>query len=149
MAKKVFVATCYVEIDTDEADGPEYGFADAVKSYCEDAVCLDVDTEEYGNPCGVTSLEIDWDSLQEATEVEDGPLRDDVEAAGDAVGRDVEPDEVRDAIARWGHLATPALQAILEAKKVAFDQNGGRGVDLADEIDQLEMVVAVRKRWRK
>jgi hypothetical protein len=73
---------------------------------------------------------------------------DDLDEAGNAVGRKVEADELRSALALY-----PAkdlgpieeLRKLLKKKETEFKNKGGRGVELADEIDRIRMVLAVRK----
>lgn len=40
---------------------------DVIRNYCEDAVVLDLDMEEHGNPCQVGCFTIDWDRLEKFT----------------------------------------------------------------------------------
>ena len=53
---RVYEAKVVVHVDDD------MDFED-LKKYLEDAVALDLDTEEYGS-VGVASVEIQWDSLR-------------------------------------------------------------------------------------
>ena len=56
------------DTDTDDPDHvpvpPEPTIED-VRSYLQDALILDYDQDEYGNPVGVLSVEVDIDSLEE------------------------------------------------------------------------------------
>lgn len=67
MAFKHFKALVYVQVEEPEEDVME---EIDVKDYCLSAVRLDLDTEEHGNPCGVTKVEIDWDTLTTAPELD-------------------------------------------------------------------------------
>lgn len=49
----------------DESDGPAPVTLDALKDYLKDALTVDIDTEEYGNPVGFQSAELVWDTLTE------------------------------------------------------------------------------------
>jgi hypothetical protein len=74
---RAFRLSLLVAIDVDEAienedrteeDGPVT--VEEVKGYLEDAIRLDIDTEEYGNPVGFQSAEIEWGSMKELPEAE-------------------------------------------------------------------------------
>jgi hypothetical protein len=66
-------------------------------------------------------------------------------AAREAVGNDEygEPDILR-AVSRWQSVSTDALRVKLKAAEEKFKDAGGRGVSLADEIDVLRVVIAIR-----
>ena len=62
------------DFDEDDGDGdgddgddgdPAPVTLDAVKDYLKDALNLDIDTEEYGNPVGFQSAELLWDTMTE------------------------------------------------------------------------------------
>lgn len=42
-----------------------------MREYCAAAVKLDVDTEEHGNPYGLTTVEIDWATLALTSDLDD------------------------------------------------------------------------------
>jgi hypothetical protein len=44
----------------------------------------------------------------------------------------------------WEGKSTAAMKKHLKRRRVAFEAAGGRGVDLADEIDSLRVALAVR-----
>lgn len=67
MAFKHFKAIVYVQVEEPEADVME---EIDLKDYCLSAVRLDLDTEEHGNPCGVTKVVIDWATLTTASELD-------------------------------------------------------------------------------
>ena len=71
------------------------------------------------------------------------------QAAEDAVGREVTGDEIGEALD--AHNTTPLtdLKAALKAKRQQLADAGGRGVELADEIDCLEVAVAVKATFKK
>jgi hypothetical protein len=60
-----FRATVVIEIDgTNGADIDP----DGIKDYCQDAVRLNIDTEEYGNQFGLRAIQIEWDALTQQRE---------------------------------------------------------------------------------
>jgi hypothetical protein len=67
MAKRVFVVPIIVLVDDDERDDPETAPAtfDDVREYLADAIMLDIDTEEYGNPVGFQSAATDTGQMTE------------------------------------------------------------------------------------
>ncbi len=67
-----------------------------------------------------------------------------VEAASNVLGYDVEEDRVREALDEHGETPLKALKKALKEKEKTFKDQGGRGVDLADEIDSLRIAIAVR-----
>ena len=67
MALKHYKAIVYIQVEETEADVME---EIDVKDYCLSAVTLDLDTEEHGNPCGVTVVEIDWATFATASELD-------------------------------------------------------------------------------
>lgn len=67
MAFKQYKAIVYIQVEDTQAEVMEAG---DVQDYCLNAVKLDLDTEEYGNPCGVTKVEIDWATFANASELE-------------------------------------------------------------------------------
>jgi len=71
--------------------------------------------------------------------------REAFDAAEEALGRELDRDEVRNALAEYDdYKDVKALRKLLKGKEKEFDGKGGRGVALAEEIDKLRMVVAVR-----
>jgi hypothetical protein len=60
MSLKRYKAVVYVQVDESEAGSQQ---EIDIRDYCADAVRLDVDTEEFGNPCGLRNVEIDWATL--------------------------------------------------------------------------------------
>lgn len=70
MAIKQYKATVYIQVETSdvaEEDGID------IRDYCAAAVKLDLDTEEYGNPCGIAKVEIDWTTIAVASELDNAP----------------------------------------------------------------------------
>lgn len=59
MSRKQYKAVVYIQVDESDNRIQE---AD-IRDFCADAVRLDVDTEEYENPCGLSNIEIDWTTL--------------------------------------------------------------------------------------
>lgn len=77
MAKHAFKITMLVYVDTAERDEEDENgdplpepTLDEIREYLEEALTLDVDTEEYQNPVGFQSAEIDFDSMAEMTAAE-------------------------------------------------------------------------------
>lgn len=66
-------------------------------------------------------------------------------AARGAVGNDEygEPDILR-AVKHWQSVSVDALRTKLAEAEEKFKEQGGRGVSLADEIDGLRVVIAIR-----
>jgi len=64
MPANVYKAIVYIQVT--ESETP----VEDLRDYCLSAVKLDLDTEEQGNPCGVTNVEIDWATLAIASELE-------------------------------------------------------------------------------
>ena len=62
--QKMFKAIVYVTVDENEA-----GYApvtlEEVKEFLDDALIVDVNTEDFDNPIGFTSAEVNLDSLEE------------------------------------------------------------------------------------
>jgi len=69
-----------------------------------------------------------------------------IDAVNEALGRDdVEADEIRNALDEYkDYKDVKAIKKLLTRKENEFKGKGGRGVELADEIDKLRMVLAVR-----
>lgn len=67
-----------------------------------------------------------------------------VEAASNVLGYDVDEDRVREALDEYGDTPLKALKKALKEREKTFKDQGGRGVDLADEIDSLRIAIAVR-----
>ena len=67
MTLRAFRATFLVAIDENELDtAPETPITlEQVKEYLTDALILSFNEEDYGNPCGVQSMEVGIDSLTE------------------------------------------------------------------------------------
>lgn len=65
-------------------------------------------------------------------------------AAAEAVGWDVTTDEVDQAVSQHKGKSLHGLRNDLQVALLQFEQNGARGVDLANEIDALRIAVAVR-----
>ncbi len=63
----------FVAVDDDERDESFEQFLhrpatfDEIKSYLSDALMVDIDTEEYGNPVGFQSAEIVYETMVEMT----------------------------------------------------------------------------------
>ncbi len=70
------------------------------------------------------------------------------DAVADALGYEVPDAVITDALAELKGHATKTLKARLKKKEAAFEEAGGRGVDVADEIDQLRIVLAARRAKR-
>ena len=67
------------------------------------------------------------------------------QAATNALGYEVEDAAIQNAVAQWESMDTHALRHHLKGIRLQFDANGGRGIELADEIDSVEIALAVRK----
>lgn len=66
------------------------------------------------------------------------------DAVSDALGYEVDDTRIKEAVNEYGGEVTEELRKTLRAKESAFEEHGGRGVDLADEIDNLRIAIAVR-----
>lgn len=67
-----------------------------------------------------------------------------MDAVEEAMGYEVDADVVMAAIEKHAGTATDKLQAKLQVKERMLESRGGRGVELADEIDALRIAVTVR-----
>lgn len=71
MALRLFKSVVWVVINEEEAVGNEEREEDnpvsyeELKDYLDRAVVIDLDFEECGNTCGVMSISLEWDKLQE------------------------------------------------------------------------------------
>ncbi len=65
---RVFSTTCLVAIDADELDEPKNINLEDVKSHLNDALIVDWNCEDYGNPIGLQSVEVHIDQLQELSQ---------------------------------------------------------------------------------
>ena len=64
---RTYTASVTVRIETDDETEPmSYDpiDSDELKTFLQNAVVLDLDTETYGN-MGITDISVDWDYLQE------------------------------------------------------------------------------------
>lgn len=67
--------------------------------------------------------------------------------AAEATGYDdIDEDRVRDALHEYDGVDTADLKGQLRAAKTKFERAGGRGVALADEIDNMRIAIAARRR---
>lgn len=66
-------------------------------------------------------------------------------ATEDALGRRPPDEEIEAAVDRHKGTAPKVLRQTLKTKLAAFDHAGGRGVELADEIDALTTALVCRK----
>lgn len=66
------------------------------------------------------------------------------EAAEESVGWALSDKDVEDALAAYASTPTPQLEDKLEKLINTFEAAGGRGVELADEIDKLRIAIAAR-----
>jgi len=66
-------------------------------------------------------------------------------AAEEAVGWTLTPADIEAAVERWEEVTTPGVRKTLQIAIVAFESTGGRGVELADEIDKMRIALAVRE----
>ena len=67
----------------------------------------------------------------------------DCRAASDEMGYDVDADRVEEALANQGSLSLAEAQESLIRAEADFERAGGRGVELAEEIDDLRIIIAV------
>jgi hypothetical protein len=67
-----------------------------------------------------------------------------IRAASNALGCDVDEERVSGAVTKYEGIHTNSLRRQLRESVEAFEADGGRGVDLADTIDDLRIVLAVR-----
>lgn len=68
-----------------------------------------------------------------------------VEAAGDRLGWDVDREWVEEVVAGYKDVPTQQLKGKLSNAVRKFKELGGRGVELADEIDAMRAALAVRR----
>jgi hypothetical protein len=66
-------------------------------------------------------------------------------AAAEAVGWDIAAADVDIALDEFKEFTLARLRVLLDDHVATFEQNGARGVDLADRIDSLRIVIAVRE----
>jgi hypothetical protein len=66
------------------------------------------------------------------------------DVVAESLGYEVGDDRIRDAVAGYEAKTAGHLRKTLQANKAAFEQLGGRGVDLAEEIDSLRIAIAAR-----
>lgn len=65
---RTFTATFRLEIDENEGDAKTSATIEQLKYWLSDAIAIDVDTEEYGNPYGLQSAELHLETLAELQE---------------------------------------------------------------------------------
>lgn len=75
MALRAFTATfrCAIDVADEEDDDGEpmaEPTLEEIKAYLNDALVLDYDSEEYGNPVGMQSIEVNIDTLKELPKAE-------------------------------------------------------------------------------
>jgi hypothetical protein len=68
-----------------------------------------------------------------------------VRAASNALGYDVDEDRVAQALAAHEGSDTRTLRRQLRERVAIFEAAGGRGVELAEEIDGLRIALAARR----
>ncbi len=66
------------------------------------------------------------------------------EVASDALGREVEDSEFRDAWSTFGADSVPRLLKEVGDASAAFARGGGRGVELADHIDRVNIALVIK-----
>jgi hypothetical protein len=66
-------------------------------------------------------------------------------AATDAVGWEPPVHDVKVALEKWADTSLADMRKTLSRSVQRFEDAGGRGVTLADEIDMLRIAVAVRE----
>lgn len=66
-------------------------------------------------------------------------------AATDAVGWEPPVHDVKVALEKWAGTSLADMRKTLSRSVQRFEDAGGRGVTLADEIDMLRIAVAVRE----
>ena len=69
-------------------------------------------------------------------------------AVGDARGYTVRDEWIAGVLRQYAAAATSDLQDQLRVKEEEFQRTGGRGIDLAEEIDSLRLVLAIRQAAR-
>jgi hypothetical protein len=62
---RAFKGTFLVAIDQNEADEEQPVSLDDLSAYLKEALILDIDTEDHGNPVGFLSAELHFDMLEE------------------------------------------------------------------------------------
>lgn len=92
-------------------------------------------------------IELDADASDVLEEIGTSSLTDEQrQAAYDALGNDeVEDSQIDNALAQFKDWETKGLKTSLRNLERQFEAAGGRGVELADEIDNMRIVLAVRR----
>jgi hypothetical protein len=67
-----------------------------------------------------------------------------IRAASNALGYDVGEDRVAQAMATHESSDTRTLRSQLRERVAVFEAGGGRGIELAEEIDSLRIALAAR-----
>ena len=79
--------------------------------------------------------------------MDDQTISDDIMAiAGEALGNDaVDEDQVREAIAAWDQSSLAGLRSYLKEYEQEFAKVNARSVELAESIDELKIMIAIKK----
>lgn len=62
-----------------------------------------------------------------------------------AMGYEVESQQIKNAVHEYQNVSTARLKRELKRLETVFNAAGGRGVDLADQIDNIRIAIAVRE----
>jgi len=63
----------------------------------------------------------------------------------EAMGYEVDPQQIENAVHEHQNVSTARLKRELKRLETVFNAKGGRGVDLADQIDNIRIAIAVRE----
>jgi ribosomal protein L12E/L44/L45/RPP1/RPP2 len=88
--------------------------------------------------------EDEWNSPRQVQKEKDMDERI-IRAASNALGYEVDEERITQAIAAHQGEDTKTLRQHLRERVAEFDASGGRGVELAEEIDGLKIALAARR----
>lgn len=63
----------------------------------------------------------------------------------EAMGYEVEAQQIENAVHEYQNISTARLKRELKRLETIFEAVGGRGVDLADKIDNIRIAIAARE----
>jgi len=95
---------------------------------------------------GVIEAIKEWISENGSPEWEEmlgGLTNEERQAAADVLGYEVEDERIYEALEEWGNMDLTQLREEHAKNCAVFEAQGGRGVELADEIDDMRICIAV------
>jgi hypothetical protein len=147
----VVIAVELGELACCSRDGTYEGLNEiADEQICDDRFCLlDLSYRPVGVEGDKVLIEVSADASDALGDMEDDSAEwcDEATllAAEHSCGRLVSATELKDAVAQYAIFSTRELNKLLKDKERTFEDNGGRGVELADDIDSMRMALAVRR----